>query len=311
MLSKFVLGLDGGGTKTELAAVGVDGQLWFRLRGGPININGTSRQEVFDTITELLSSVRDKVGDASLSAVCIGAAGMSNIKAEETLRAALKYSECRVPALIVGDQQAALSGALGSPVGMLLIAGTGSICCGRNESGIEARSGGRGHLIDDEGSGYAIGRNILSSVVRAKDGRLPPTILTELVFEKLGISTVEELVSEVYRPNQGKDFIAGFSSLLPEALELKDDTALKICLKASSELCALVTPVAKKLGLQNGTLALSGSVLVKDEAVRRYFKDKLAQNLPELKTVSPQADAAVGAALLALNLLKKGDKVEN
>ncbi len=310
-MSKYVIGLDGGGTKTELAAVGMDGQLWFRLQGGPININGTSSQKVFDTITELLINVRAKAGNASLSAVCIGAAGMSNPKAEEMLRAALKYSECNSPTLIVGDQQAALSGALGRPVGMLLIAGTGSICCGRNESGIEARSGGRGHLIDDEGSGYAIGRDILSSVVRAQDGRLSPTALTELVFKKLGISAIEELISEIYRPDQGKDFIAGFSSLLPKALEIKDEAALEICSKASSQLCALVIPVAEKLGLQKGTLALSGSVLIKDEAVRRLFKDLLVQNLPELETVFPLADAAVGAALLALNLLNEGDKVEN
>lgn len=302
-MADYVLGLDGGGTKTELVAVGLDGQGWFRLQDGPININGTSAEKVTNTLVRLLSSAREKAGDASMSAICIGAAGISNPKTEEILRRAFIHAGCDVPMLITGDHQTALAGALGKPVGMLLIAGTGSICCGRNENGEEARTGGRGHLIDDEGSGYAIGRDILRAVVRSDDGRIPPTILKRLVFEKLGISSVQQLIAEIYKPDQGKDVIASFSSLLPEALKQQDDQAVQILQKGSDALCALVVPVARKLGLQKGTLALSGSVLIKDEAVRGAVQEKLALALPELETVLPLADAATGAALLARNLL--------
>lgn len=301
----YVVGIDGGGTKTELAATGLDGQEWFRLQGGPININGTSAEKVKNTLVALLSSAGKRAGNASMAAICIGAAGISNPKAEEILRSALIQAECNVPALITGDHQAALAGALGKPVGMLLIAGTGSICCGRNDNGEEARTGGRGHLIDDEGSGYAIGRDILSAVVRSDDGRIPPTILTRLVFEKLGISSVQQLVAEVYKPGQGKDFIAGFSALLPDALKQQDAQAAEILETASNSLCELVIPVARKLGLQKETLALSGSVLIKDEAVRRTVQEKLSLALPGLRTALPLADAASGAALLARNLLSE------
>ncbi len=298
-MKQYVIGIDGGGTKTELVAVAIDGKELFRIKAGPLNVNGTSVQNILETLTDLLSTAQQKADDASLAAVCIGAAGMSNPKAEETLQKAFVSAKLTAPLLIVGDHQTALAGALGTSVGMLLIAGTGSICCGRNESGYEARTGGQGHLIDDEGSGYAIGRDILRAVVRAQDGRLPPTILTELVFDKLGITTTQELIANIYRPEQGKEVIAGFSSLLPKALAHHDTAAITICKRAASELCALVIPVAHKLDLHKGKLALSGSVLLKDKSVREALLEELAQKLPELETVLPLADAAKGAALLA------------
>lgn len=305
-MKQYVVGIDGGGTKTELAAVGPDGEAWFRLRTGPINVTGAPEQEIFYTLKGLLTDAIKKAGGSLPAAVCIGAAGTSNPRAEKVLRSALLSAECTAPLLVVGDHQAALAGALGRPVGMLLISGTGSICSGRNEDGYEARTGGYGHLIDDEGSGYAIGRDILSAVVRSLDGRLPPTVFTDLVFKKLGITTIEQLIAEVYRPDRGKEFIAGFSSLLPEAVKHKDSAAIRISEQAGTELCALVGPVARKLGMQRGRLALSGSVLLNDEAVREALKREMKKKLPGLETALPLSDAASGAALLARQFLLRG-----
>lgn len=80
---------------------------------------------------------------------------------------------------LVGDHETALAGALEEPAGVILIAGTGSICYGVNESGAKFRAGGYGHIIDDAGSAYAIGRDILKAVVRSSDGRQGQTVLKE------------------------------------------------------------------------------------------------------------------------------------
>jgi len=45
-------------------------------------------------------------------------------------------------------------------------------------------------LLGDQGSGYAIGFSILSSVVQAVDGRGPATSLVDAVFSKLNIQNV-------------------------------------------------------------------------------------------------------------------------
>ena len=66
-------------------------------------------------------------------------------------------------------------------VGVVLIAGTGSMAYGRDATGAHARSGGWGRLLADEGSGYWLGHQLLRRIVQAADGRAPKTALTELL----------------------------------------------------------------------------------------------------------------------------------
>src|SRR6185437_6227673 len=83
-------------------------------------------------------------------------------------------------------------------VGVALIAGTGSIAVGRNAAGVAARVGGWGHLLGEEGSGYAIGSAALNAAVRAADGRGEPTSLLQRILATWGLSAAPELIPYVY-----------------------------------------------------------------------------------------------------------------
>ena len=61
-------------------------------------------------------------------------------------------------------------------IGIVVLAGTGSIAYGADRRGRTARSGGYGFLLADEGSGYWFGHQALRAVVRASDGRGPSTL---------------------------------------------------------------------------------------------------------------------------------------
>lgn len=148
---------------------------------GPLNCN-SDRTAAAKTLTDTLAWLAAQPeGLAGCDGLCIGSAGISNPDAYNFIQDIIRAGGYTGPLQIVGDQVTALAGALGQPVGTVLIAGTGSICYARTADGREARSGGWGHLIDDEGSAYALGRDILRAVVRAADGRAPATALTELV----------------------------------------------------------------------------------------------------------------------------------
>ena len=69
--------------------------------------------------------------------------------------------------------------------------------------------GGYGYLIDDGGSGYALGRDILTAVVRAADGRGPATALTQAVFAALGVQSVGEIITWLYAPATGQEGSGG------------------------------------------------------------------------------------------------------
>lgn len=171
--------------------------------------------------------------------------------------------------LLTGDQETALAGALGAPCGMVLIAGTGSICFGRDAAGKTARSGGYGHKIDDEGSGYALGRDALGGrCAGAGTGRGPRTLLTDLVFAQLKVVDVGGLVQFTYDPQTDKKQIAALAPLVARAYEAGDEAAKTVVEKACRELALLVEPVARALHMEDGVLALTGSILLRDKAVR-------------------------------------------
>ena len=209
-----------------------------------------------------------------------------------------------------GGSVSALAGALGAPCGMVLIAGTGSICFGRDAAGKTARSGGYGHKIDDEGSGYALGRDALAAVVRAQDGRGPRTLLTDLVFAQLKVVDVGGLVQFTYDPQTDKKQIAALAPLVARAYEAGDEAAKAVVEKACRELALLVDPVARALHMEAGVLALTGSILLRDKAVREGTAALLRMRFPGMRLAEPKSDAAAGAALLALETLNT-EKGEN
>lgn len=306
----YVLGLDGGGTKTLAQAADAAGRPLFRLAGGALNLNSETQEKVRAAVRGLLEQARAQAGpQRRLDAVCIAAAGVSNPAAADVLRAGAADAGFDGPVRVVGDHIAALAGALGRPEGIVLIAGTGSICAGRTADGREARAGGRGHLIDDEGSGYAMGRDVLRAVVQAEDGRGPQTCLTQAVYQALGAEDMGDVVAYVYAPQRTKREIAALAKLLPQAAAQGDEAAHAIYAHAARELAKLAAAVAARLDMPEGPLALAGGALVNDGELRARLEEELRRRCPGLRAVQAAHDAAQGAAVLAAQLAaqRKGE----
>jgi N-acetylglucosamine kinase-like BadF-type ATPase len=299
-LEKYVIGLDGGGTKTTAVVWNLDEKELLRFSVGPINPNGNSADLIKASVREIFSRIDEAFGLSNCHAACLGAAGISNPGVKVLLEQEIRNSGFTAPFQITGDQKAALCGALGTPIGAILISGTGSICYGVNVRGEEHRTGGFGYLIDDVGSGYAIGREILSAVVRASDGRQDSTILTEFLLKEIQGDTMEDVVRYVYDVHTGKRGIASLARFLPEACSKGDGTALSIVKRCGEDLLSLSVPVMEKLDLQEGSLALAGSILQKDPWIKKSFLNCFAVRYPKAECVSPLRDAAAGAAQLAL-----------
>lgn len=302
----YCVGIDGGGTKTAVELRGLGSAAHARAVFGPLNCN-SDRPAAAKALADTLAWLAAQPGGlADCGAVCIGSAGISNPDAYRFLEDTVRAGGYHGPLQIVGDQVTALAGALGAPVGTVLIAGTGSICYARTADGREGRSGGWGHLIDDEGSAYALGRDILRAVVRAADGRAPATALTALVADRLGAEGVQPVIRFTYAPTTTKKEIASLATLLDPALQLGDDAARAILDHAADELAAMAAAVMPALGLQSGAMALLGSVLVKNETLRTALTARLHTQFPALSFPAPVGDAADGAAVMAEILYKQG-----
>ncbi|WP_349946537.1 BadF/BadG/BcrA/BcrD ATPase family protein [Lacrimispora sp. BS-2] len=300
MKESFVIGMDGGGTATTVMAAGLDGGLMATFRLGPLNINGQSREAAENTLAELKAELeKSGLNMRDCRGICIGAAGISNRDTAELLTRNLKEQGMQGVIRLVGDHETALAGALEEPAGVILIAGTGSICCGIHESGAKFRAGGCGHIIDDAGSAYAIGRDILKAVVRAEDGRAGRTILKEKAFRFLNADSVEDLITWLYKPGRSKKEIAALAPLLEEGIREKDQASIEILDHCAKDLAELAGAVLIHFDFPV-SLVVSGSVLMKNNEIYHLFCENAKKKFPRLEIMKMRGEAAQGAIRIIL-----------
>ena len=288
----FIAGIDGGGTHTRLEIRDTENRPVRREEFGPFNINSIGP----DAFRALLRQVFAACGGLQdCASICIGGAGISNPRLGQILEEELEASGFRGNRKLCGDQEIALRGAMDTP-GVALIAGTGSICFGKNGAGETARSGGFGHLIDDGGSGYALGRDVLSAAARATDGRCDAPEILEAVYDRLGAAIPGDIVTFVYNPATDKSAIAQYAGLALDLARAGSREAGKILERNAAELYELVAAVQHRLNLQGCPIALLGGLLTSDN----LYHDQVVSRLSRLGTViSPAHDALWGAAQIA------------
>ena len=297
-------GWDGGGTKTRVRIEDQEGRLLAEQDFGPLNPNGAEPERVRATVGDAVSFMaRQPGGQEACGGLVIGAAGVSNRDVGILLGDALREAGWKRPYRLVGDQEIALAGAI-EGYGAVLIAGTGAICYGRDREGKLFRVGGYGYLIDDVGSGYAIGRDILTATVRSWDGRQGPTCLARAVLDTLGVTEAGGVISWLYAPETGKKDIAALARLLEAALAAEDETALRIARRAAADLVELVTAGWRKTGLQDGELALTGGVLRPGSLIRTWTEEGVAAAYPAIRIHEPLASPAAGAVRLAMTVFQ-------
>lgn len=294
----FVAGIDGGGTHTRLELRDGENRYVCRKEFGPFNLNAIGEAAFRRLLRQVFAACGAMEECAGL---CVGGAGVSNPELREILEQELERVRFQGSWKLCGDQEIALRGAMEEP-GIVVIAGTGSICFGRNAQNQTARSGGFGHLIDDGGSGYFLGREVLSLAVRQWDGRTLGGEILEEVYRRLGKAAPEAIVSFVYAPQTDKAAIARFSSVALELGEKGNAAALELLERGARELYELAAAVQQRLALQNCPIALLGGLLEKDNIYRRQTAKMLSELGP---VIYPKNDALWGAAQIAWELTRR------
>ena len=298
---RYVVGIDAGGTKTVGLLADETGAVVAEARGSGANLQTDGELEVEKVFAEIMETLS---GHHPVAAVCLGIAGVDRPHDESVIRGILRRLGHRENARVVNDGAIALVAGAPERVGVVVLAGTGSICYGADRTGRTARAGGYGFLLADEGSGYWLGHQSLRAAVRAADGRGPETRLQGLLFETLGVTSVAELIPRVYEKGLPKHRIAALASLVQTAADQGDAVAAELIDGAGRELALAARSVARQLQLDAPyPVVLAGGVFkgcpsVADALTRQL---DLPAARPALLTVEP----ARGAVALALDLIKR------
>ena len=304
-MTQLFLGIDGGGTKTEVLCGTADGQIVGKGLSGPTNLTSINiGAATFNLKEAVRQSLEQVTGEYELVAAAMGLAGMDT--KDEYEMSYKPFSDILTTFnvqkfLLVHDSFIALENGTTNPNAVVLIAGTGSICVGRNDKGETAKTGGMDYLLTDQGSGYDIGRHVLREAVKSFDGRRNKTVLEKLVCEHFGIADLETLKMEVYHPPLTKFEVAELSIVCSQAYEMGDYAARQIFEWAQTEMIRLIEPVIRKLELElvSTDLVLTGSI-VQLPNVRTQLVQKLRGQFPMLNVVETLKPVVNGALQLAI-----------
>jgi len=266
----YILGVDGGGTKTLALLGDLDGNVLGRGVSGPSNYNAVGFDAACSALDIAISmACKDHPGD--LSALCLGLAGAGRKEDIERFHnwAVQKFPKTVVK--VVSDAEILLMAAAPSGPALAMICGTGSIVYGRTVTGELIRAGGWGYLFGDEGSGYAIGLAALRAVMQAYDGRASETLLSELMLERYRLDTPPGLVHVIYGAKSPHSAAATLSDLVEQAAGQGDPAALAILGEAAEELAGTIAAVYPKLGTSAVPLMITGGTILHGIHLRNAF----------------------------------------
>ncbi|MBX3461834.1 MAG: hypothetical protein KF830_01570, partial [Planctomycetes bacterium] len=193
---------------------------------------------------------------------------------------------------------AAAAGLADGP-GVLVWSGTGSFAVARGADGHLHRTGGRGHLLGDQGSGYDLVRRAAAAVLLALDDLGPPTALTGALVAAFGAPAPARLGAVLQRLEPAA--VAARLPVVLDAAAAGDAVANEVLEAGVDGLVALASAAVGRAGLAFRALptAAGGGALLGAPAVAA----RLAERFARLGAAAPrwldERAAARAAARLA------------
>lgn len=256
---KYLLGIDGGGTKTEFLITDSGGKEIRRLIRGASNPVSTGIENTYKVLDDGIRELCEGINLSEIS-VFAGIAGAKSGDNQHLINTFL--SKFGFAAFSCGsDVELAIETALKGENGVAVIMGTGIAAFARSGEKLH-RSGGRGYMIDKGGSGYHIGSDALNSAFEFIDGRGGSETVLKLVERKLGKS-LESSVAEIY--SGGASFVASFAPVVFEAYGLGDSAACGIIDRNAYEAAKIINGARKFLNMNGKKIVICGGLCKQKE----------------------------------------------
>lgn len=306
--NRVVIAVDGGGSKTDVVALTLDGEVVARLRGSGSSPQFLGLEPSVRLIGDLVEQIVASIAPRRVLRVCIYLAGLDLAAELESFAAAIaaeswSQPEGALPALSDNDLFALLRTGTSEPNAIAVICGTGINALGVRADGATARFPALGMISGDWGGGAFLGSEALWHAARSEDGRGPKTTLQHLVPRAFDLPSVAAVTEAIHF---GEILERAISSLCPvvfDAADAGDEVAGLIVDRQAEEIVLMASAAIRRLGLLDVDIPiiLGGGVLAANHSrLISGIADGLAIAAPRSIAQVMTARPIVGAGLLAL-----------
>ncbi|WP_345069235.1 N-acetylglucosamine kinase [Leifsonia kafniensis] len=304
----MVIAVDGGGSKTDVWAIGLDGTVLAQVTGPGSNPQLIGRERVAELIDELVQKVTAAAGPRPLVRTSIYLSGLdlpveTELFREVVNRRAWSRGVTGEQTVIDNDLLALLRAGTLESDAVALICGTGINCIGVRSDGEVVRFLALGMISGDWGGGWHLGESALWHAMRAEDGRGEATMLASMIPATLGRGSVRGVVEALHFGQIPSSELALLCPDVFAAARAGDAVAGALVDRQAEEIVLMVTAALTRLSLMNREtpIVLGGGVLAAaDERLMAGIESRLADRAPLARIRLITAPPIVGAAILAL-----------
>jgi N-acetylmuramic acid 6-phosphate etherase len=287
---KRILGIEGGGTKTEWVLLAGDAAEHAVLAQGLLPASNL-RLITDETLARLFSVLpRDVTHVGAFLAGC----GTDEDRAR--LFGLVKQAWPEAKIALGSDRDSGMAAAFGDEDGIVVIAGTGAAVHGRKEGAVE-KAGGWGQMLGDRGSGYDLAMQGLRLVLTHYDLNQKITPLAEEILRTLGLNRLSDLVGWAMQAE--KMAVAKLAPAIFHAAKYGEPEMLHTVQAAASVLAEYTRAVAHRLAFPNPPVRLMGGLFTHHEDYVSLYKYRLSILLPDAQVEVCRVSGALGAAWLA------------
>ncbi len=316
--NKYVLGVDGGGTKTQCALYDVEGNLYAITTFGPTNhedyedgLTGLEKQ-LFKILDQFL--FENGVMKEEIVYSVFGMAGVDTKKQNEAISKIIRRYGLHHFQLC-NDSYLGIMAGSGSGMGICAINGTGFSVTGMNLNGDMVQCGGLGYLTGDKGGGGYLFERAISSVYAYLYKKGPYTLMYEKIWKSFEIRESPEYIETImdWMESRQPELIKIIDKIVYEAAKDKDPVAIRILEEIGEEYVINIMGVFDQLKLSSADqikVILAGSQFTKAESLTsiRKIEEMLEEQLPEAEIMILKSPCVLGAISWALK--KAGGKCD-
>lgn len=299
---KFYLGIDAGGSKTSAILCDPSGATLRTCKLGPGNIAVLDRDTIAQLIWNILDELLEDAPTSLIKWACCAFAGAGRPEEKATLSDIIRtlgFSQFT----IMTDAEIRYYSIFGDDCGILVSAGTGSICLVKTSDQRFLQIGGWGYLLGDEGSGYDIGRHAIKSVLQDLSNNESPSSFSRKLMLFYGLEKQENLISIIYSSPNPSKLIASCAKFVCEQADANDPEALVIVEETTSSLVQYALQAVKLINrtpLEHYKVALAGGIFRNNSVVYRKFSEKIKEKGLNFDYVKQELEPAAAAILYAL-----------
>jgi N-acetylglucosamine kinase-like BadF-type ATPase/DNA-binding XRE family transcriptional regulator len=292
---RVMIGIDGGGTKTEFCLFNERGEILGRelLAGTNPNVYGMDKTQ--KTLKAGIDALMAR--NADVCGIFAGVAGCGIDRHRRAVTAFLKKTYPGVKIEVFNDTYNVIYSTPYHENCIMAIMGTGSVVCVKKGDTF-ARLGGWGYLFDRGCSGFDLGRDAVSAALADEDRVGEPTLITGMLREKIGMDGgVFDNIGTIY--GASKEVIASYSRIVFDAYDKGDKVAGEILRENMENLLHLLRR-AETL-YNGGNLVILAGGLTNHREVLLHFLEKSG----EFRFVFPDLPPILGACVYCMRMFEE------